>query len=158
MRKYRYTALALAVVATSSVGVAAQQTAAPTHSPPKPPTPTQAQVDLLNSVVSQNREALVKAAAAGQRLVASGARAAAGKLVVSGWNFAHATNCGWFLDGGGNEWFYIWPQEGGIVYAINDLYVSQGLQISCGNGNWFAWFVTDTNTGAYTQTVSYNFQ
>jgi hypothetical protein len=158
MRKYRHTALALAlaVVVTSSVGVAAQQTAAPTYSPPKPP--TQAQVDLLNSVVSQNREALVKAAAAGQRLVASGARAAAGKSVVSGWNFAHATNCGWFLDGGGNEWFYIYPQEGGIVYAINDLYVSQGLQISCGDGNWFGRYVTNTNTGAYSQTLSYNYK
>ena len=156
MRKYRQTALALALVITSSVGVAAQQTAAPTQSPPKPP--TQAQADLLNSVMSQNRDALDKAAAAGQRLVASGARAAAGKQVVAGWNFAHATHCGWYIDGSANEWFYIYPQEGGIVYVINDLHVSQGLQVSCGEGYWFAWYVTNTSSGAYIQTYSYNYK
>jgi len=156
MRKYRQTALALTLVVTSSVGVAAQQTAAPTHSPPK--LPTQAQMDLLNSVVSQNREALDNAAAAGQRLVANGTRAAAGKAVVSGWNYAHGTNCGWFLDTGGNEWFYIYPPEGGFVYGINDLPLSQGLQISCGAGNWFAWYVTNTTTGAYNQTWSFSYK
>lgn len=156
MRKYWHTALALVVVVTSSVGVAAQQAAAPTPLPPKPP--TQAQMDLLNSVVFENREALGSAAAAGQRLVASGMRAAPGKSVVAGWNSGHAAHCGWFLDSGGNEWFYIYPLEGGILYTINDLYVGQGLQVPCGEGYWIAWFVTNASTGAYNQTYSYSFK
>src|SRR5215475_5383395 len=69
--------------------------------------------------------------------------------LVLGWNFAHATNCGWFLDSSGGQWFYIFPSEGGIVFAINNLFISQGLQISCGAGNWFAWHVVNTSTGAY---------
>ncbi len=93
----RNSGLALALVFASSVGAAAQQTAA--QQPPVPTPPTKAQMDLLYSVVSQNREAADRAAAAGQRLVASGTRAAAGKSVVAGWNFAHASNCGWLVDG-----------------------------------------------------------
>ena len=156
MRKYRHTALALALLFTSSVGAAAQQTAA--QQPPAPKAPTQAQMELLNSVVSQNREALDRAAAAGQRLVANGSRAAAGKSVVLGWNYAHATNCGWYLDSSANEWFYIFPQEGGIIYTINDLYVGQGLAIPCGEGYWIGWFVTNVSTAAYNQTESYDYK
>ena len=158
MGRNRYTALAVVLLVTSSVGVSAQQAAAPSQLPSKPTPPTQVQVDLLNSVVLENRNASERAAAAGQRLIASGARAAAGKQVVFGWNYAHATHCGWFLDNAFNEWFYIYPQEGGIVFAINDLYVSQGLQISCDAGNWFAWYVDNTSTGHYAQTYSYNFK
>jgi hypothetical protein len=77
--------------------------------------------------------------------------------LVVGWNFAHATNCGWFFDGT-NQWFYIFPSEGGIVYTLNNLYTSQGLQISCSDGNWFGWHVLNTSTGAYDQTISYTFK
>lgn len=155
MRSYRYMALALGFVVTSSVGVSAQESAAKTSSPPKPP--TQAQQALLNTVISQNRQAIENAAASGQKLVAGGSLGAPGKQVVSGWNLAHATNCGWYNDGI-NEWFFVYPAEGGIVYALNDLYVSQGLQISCGDGNYFAWYVTNTSTGAYNETFSYTFK
>jgi hypothetical protein len=78
--------------------------------------------------------------------------------LVLGWNYAHATYCGWYVDSNGGQWFYIYPAEGGIVYAINNLYISQGLQISCGNANWFAWHVVNTTTGAYDQTWSYSYK
>lgn len=49
---------------------------------------------------------------------------------------------GWFRDSSANEWFYIFPKEGGIIYSINDLYTSQGLQVPCGEGYWIGWVVT----------------
>jgi hypothetical protein len=76
--------------------------------------------------------------------------------ISAGWNYAHGTNCGWFFDGT-NQWYYIFPWEGGIVYEVNNVYAGQGLQTACVEGNYFAWYVTNTSTGAYTQTYSYPF-
>ena len=155
MLKDRHLALALALVLTSSVGAAAQQTAV--QQPPAPMAPTPAQMNLLNSVVSQEQGALKEAAAAGRTLVARGYRTSTGSVVL-GWNYAHATHCGWFIDSSENEWFYIFPQEGGIIYTINDLYTGLGLQVPCGEGYWIGWFVTNTTTGAFVQTYSYSYK
>ncbi len=56
------------------------------------------------------------------------------------------------------QWFYIFPQEGGVVFTVDNLYAGQALQIACVNGNWFGWHVVDVPTGAYDQVQSYDFK
>ena len=144
--------LGLAAIALGcSMGIAMAQ-------PPSPPTPQQEQ--LLKGLVAEH------AAAVQNGLVAAGAVLSGSKAQIknaivnipTGWNYAHATNCGWYLDGSGGQWFYIFPSEGGIIYYINNLYASQGLQVPCGEGYYIGWYVTNSNTGAYIQTESYAFK
>ena len=137
-----------------SVGVAAAQTS-PTPSPQTTTLSTDAMQKVLQTLAKQRASASASTAAQ------TGSRADVQNLSANlalGWNFYHATNCGWFVDSGGNQWFYIFPSEGGIVFTINNLYTSQGLQISCDDGNFFGIFVVDSSSGAYTQTISFTFQ
>ncbi len=138
------------IVLGCSMGIALAQSPAP----PAPPTPEQEQI--LKALVAK-RAAAVQNGVAVVGAAQTGSKAPNAHL---GWNFAHATNCGWFGDNTGGQWFYIFPPAkdgGGIVFTINNLYVSQGLQVSCSQGNWFAWHVIDTN-GDYDQTQSYDFK
>jgi hypothetical protein len=68
----------------------------------------------------------------------------------------HATTCGWFVDGNGNQFFFIFPPpaESGVVFAINNLFVGQALQISCVNAFLFEINVINGATGAFNETFS----
>jgi hypothetical protein len=120
--------------------------------------PTQMQ-EVLQGLAKQRAASLAAGNAA--TVAANGSKADVDEVspnLTVGWNYAHASFCGWYLDSNGNQWFSVFPAEGGIVYAINNLYISQGLQISCAAGNWFAWFVNNPSTGAYNQTLSYYYK
>ncbi len=67
--------------------------------------------------------------------------------------FYHATYCGWFYDGT-NQWYYVYPAEGGIVYVLNNLYASLGLQTTCGEGHYAAVYCTNSSC-SFDQTISY---
>jgi hypothetical protein len=101
---------------------------------------------------------LPKAAPGTAPAVASGGVAATGQAISSGWNYFHAYNCSWYVDSSGNQYFFVWPSEGGYFYSVNNLYVIPGLQISCVNGNWEGVYVTDTSTGAFDFTYSFPYQ
>jgi len=138
-----------------SAGVATAQNT-PTPSPQA--LAPEAMQSVLQSLAKQRAGAVANAASTAAQ---SGSKADVQNLnapIPLGWNYAHATNCGWFKSGTGPDWFYIFPSEGGIVYILNSLYVSQGLQISCGDANWFGWHVIDASSGAYDQTVSFSFK
>ena len=144
-RQMAMKSLGLAAIALGcSMGIAV---AAPTA-------PTKQQMELLKAAVAERAGNGVAQTAGAPATGAKGVKAA----IVLGWNFFHATNCGWFVDGSGGQWFYIFPSEGGIWFTINNLYTSQGLQISCGDGNFFGVFVVNTSTGAFNQTISYTFK
>jgi hypothetical protein len=116
------------------------------------PTPSNEQMSLLKSLAAQH------AASAQPSATVTGSKATTRNALNLGWNYAHATYCGWYVDSNGGQWFYIFPQEGGIIYTINNLYTSQGLQVPCGQGYYIGWYVTNTTTGAYIQTESYTFK
>ena len=97
---------------------------------------------------------LPKAAPGAAPIVASGGVGATGS-VSAGWNYFHVYNCSWYQDSSGNQYFFVYPSEGGYWYSVNNLYVIPGLQTSCVNGNWEAVYVTNTSTGACDQTFSY---
>src|ERR1700730_442988 len=139
--------LGLAAIAIGcSMSVAAAQSAA---QPPQA-----AQENLLKTLAAQH----AATATAGVSVSETGSKKASGTTIALGWNFVHATNCGWFVDSGGGQWFYIFPEEGGIIFAINNLFMSQGLQVPCGEGFWIGWHVTNTTTGAFDQTKSFPFK
>jgi len=117
-----------------------------------PTPPSKEQMTLLKSLAAQHA-----AVAQTSGAPATGAKPKSGAAIVSGWNFFHATNCGWFVDNFGNQIFYIFPSEGGEVFTDN-LFTSQGLQISCVAGNFFGIFVTNPSSGAFNQTISYTFK
>jgi len=100
---------------------------------------------------------LPKAAPGTAPVVASGGVAATGS-VSAGWNYFHAYNCEWYVDSSGNQYFFVYPSEGGYWYSVNNLYAIPGLQTSCVNGNWEAVYVTNTSTGAFDYAVSYPFR
>ena len=54
----------------------------------------------------------------------------------------------------GNQWYYVFPIEGGIVFGINNRNIAYGLLTPCTNGNLFSWFVTDA-AGHFNQTFSF---
>lgn len=122
--------------------------------PEKPSIPAEQQ-QLLKALTQQHAKS---ASAAAPNVPATMSKAAAGKAISLGWHFAHATNCGWFTPGNGDQWFYIFPSEGGSIFVINNLHASQGLQVPCSNGNWIGWHVIDASTGAFDQTQSFDFK
>ena len=145
--------LGLAAIALGcSIGVAEAQVAGPGS-----PGPSLQQMQQVLSALAQQH----KASGAAVGAPSSGSRADINNLnapVVSGWNTAHATNCGWFLDGSGNQWYYVFPIEGGIVFTINNINTALGLLTPCVNGNLFAIDVVNGNTGAYNQTESFPYR
>ncbi|PZR87397.1 MAG: hypothetical protein DLM68_08640 [Hyphomicrobiales bacterium] len=142
--------LGLAAIALGcSMGIAVAQA-------PSPPTPSPSHMQVLKALAAQHAATTTTPGAA-----ATGSKANLTNLTAKiplGWNTAHATNCGWFVDSGGGQWFYILPSEGGIIFEINNSNISQGLQVPCGEGYFISWFVTDSDTGAYNQTFSYSFK
>jgi hypothetical protein len=139
-------------------GVAAAQNTPQSTPTPSPQTLAPEEVQgVLQALAKQRAGAVANASTATQ----SGSKSDVQNLsapIPLGWNFAHATNCGWFVDSGGGQWFYIFPLEGGIVFTINNLYTGQALQISCVDGNIFAIHVVNSSTGAFDQTLSYPFK
>lgn len=73
-----------------------------------------------------------------------------------GVNFVHATNCGWFVDGAGNQFFFVLPLEGGVVFEANNENAAHGLMVPCVNGNLFAFNVVDS-AGDFNFTQSFPF-
>jgi hypothetical protein len=136
---------AIALGCSLSVAVAA---------PPPGPGPTPDQRALLKAAVAEHIG--VAQTPGGAAVTGSKNRNAA--TLTSGWNYAHASYCGWYVDSSGGQWFYIYPVEGGIIYTINNLYTSQGLQVPCGEGYYIGWYVTNPSTGAYSQTESYTYK
>lgn len=139
-------ALGMAAIALAcSAGICAAQQA------PTPPNEQQRQV---MQAVAQHLN-LPRAVPGAAPVMVSGGVAANGAPASAGWNYFHAYYCSWYLDSSGNQYFYVWPSEGGYWYAVNNLYAAQGLQISCANGNWEAVYVTNTSSGAFDETYSY---
>jgi hypothetical protein len=142
--------LGLAAIAIGcSMSVAAAQSAA---QPPQ--AARQEQENLLKTLAAQH----AATPTAGVSVSETGSKKGGGTNSALGWNYAHATACGWFVDSGGGQWFYIFPQEGGIIFGINNLYMSQGLQVPCGQGFLIGWHVTNSATGAFDQTESFPFK
>ena len=145
--------LGLAAIALGcSIGVAEAQVAGPGS-----PGPSLQQMQQVLNVLAQQH----KASGAAVGAPSSGSKADINNLnapVVSGWNTAHATNCGWFLDSSNNQWYYVFPIEGGIVFTINNINTALGLLTPCVNGNLFAIDVVNGNTGAYNQTESFPYR
>ena len=143
--------LGLAAIALGcSIGVAEAQVAGPGG--PQGPSLQQMQ-QVLNTLAQEH-----KASGAPVGAPSSGSRADLNNLnapsVAPAFVFAHATNCGWFQDSGGNQWYYVFPIEGGIVFGINNPNIAYGLLTPCTNGNLFSWFVTDA-AGHFNQTFSF---
>ena len=76
----------------------------------------------------------------------------------NGSTFFHAYNCGWFTPNGSDQWFYVYPQEGGIWFVINNIYVALGLNVACADANLEAVHVINSNTGAFDQTESWPYR
>ena len=142
--------LGLAAIALGcSIGVAEAQVAEP--SSPGGLSPEKMQ-QVLNALAQQH-----KASGAAVGAPSSGSRADINNLSASiptGFNFFHGTFCGWFVDGSGNQWYYVFPIEGGLVFGINNPNIAYGLLTPCTNGNLFSWFVTDA-AGHFNQTFSF---
>jgi hypothetical protein len=141
--------LGLAAIALGCSIVAEAQVAEPGSSGPS----LQQMQQVLSALAQQH-----KASGAAVGAPSTGSRADINNLnapVSLGWNFAHATNCGWFVDSSNNQWYLVFPIEGGMVFSINNPNVAYGLLTPCTNGNLFAWFVTNTSSGAFAQTFSY---
>lgn len=139
---------AIALGCSMGTAVAQDTVASPTPAPPSP------QQEKVLKALAEQHAATAKAGAPtnGSKPILSGS-------LILGWNFAHATSCGWFQTLLGlNQWFYIFPQEGGIIFSVNNIIQTEALQVPCGNGNLFAWHVIDLPTGAYDQTITYNFK
>jgi len=146
--------LGLAAIALGcSIGVAEAQVAEP--SSPGGLSPEKMQ-QVLNALAQQH-----KASGAAVGAPSSGSRADINNLsapIPTGFNFFHGTFCGWFVDGSGNQWYYVFPIEGGIVFTINNINTALGLLTPCVNGNLFAIDVVNGNTGAYNQTESFPYR
>ena len=142
--------LGLAAIALGcSMGTAMAQNTAPSATAP----PSPQQMKILKALAEQH------AATAKAGAPSMGSKANPGASLTLGWNYAHATSCGWLRTLVGlNQFFYIFPQEGGVVVSADNLFTAQALQISCVNGNWFAWHVVDLESGAFDQTLSYDFK
>ena len=141
--------LGLAAIALGcSIGVAEAQVAGPGS-----PGPSLQQMQQVLSALAQQH----KASGAAVGAPSTGSRADINNLSASiptGFNFFHGTFCGWFVDGSGNQWYYVFPIEGGIVFGINNRNIAYGLLTPCTNGNLFAWNVID-NAGHFNQTFSF---
>ena len=143
--------LGLAAIALGcSIGVAEAQVAGPGG--PQGPSLQQMQ-QVLNTLAQEH-----KASGAPVGAPSSGSRADLNNLnapsVAPAFVTGHATNCGWFQDSGGNQWYYVFPIEGGIVFGINNPNIAYGLLTPCTNGNLFSWFVIDS-AGHFNQTFSF---
>ena len=91
---------------------------------------------------------------------ATGSRASTSNLSATfplGFNFFHATHCGLFVDGGGNQFFFVFPQEGGVVFGVNNENIAHGLMVPCVDGNFFAINVIDLS-GTFDETFSFTFK
>ena len=153
-----------AVVLGCSLGVAAAQTM-------EPPTVSQGNAGQLRASEQLRVEETLQVlhALAQQHALtpgykagapATGSRASTSNLnamLPIGFNVMHATNCGWSTDGLGNQFFVVFPQEGGIVFEVNNQDIAHGLMVPCANGNLFGINVIDT-AGNYNLTFSFPFQ
>lgn len=78
-----------------------------------------------------------------------------GTSIPTGWNYFHATNCGWFSPDFTNNYFYIYPQEGGFYWELNNPTIATALALGCAHNNQMAVYVVDPSTGAFNETWSY---
>jgi hypothetical protein len=78
--------------------------------------------------------------------------------VPLGFNFFHAYNCGWFTPDFVNNWFYVFPQEGGVWISINNIYDSLGLNVGCHDANLEAVHVINSSSGSWDQTESWPYR
>src|SRR4051812_12310902 len=72
-----------------------------------------------------NVAAILNGAAGAQKLapgvtVTRSTTLASGPSAIAlGWNFGHASNCGWFQDSAGNQYYYVSTSEGAFVSEAN---------------------------------------
>ena len=150
--------LGLAAIALGcSIGIAAAQ-GLPGPNPQAGAGPSPEKMQQVLSALAQQHAAMGIAAGA----PSSGGRADIDNLsaanVPTGFNFFHAYNCGWFTPNGSDQWFYVFPQEGGIWFVINNINVALGLNVACNNANLEAVNVINSSTGAFNQTESWPYR
>ena len=150
--------LGLAAVALGcSIGVAAAQgLGAPNTQAGSGPTPDQMH-QVLVELAAQHAALKLPAGTP-----ATGGRADLNNLsaanVPLGFNGFHAYNCGWFTPNGVDQWFYVFPQEGGVWFSVNNLNIALGLNVACNNANLEFVHVINSNTGAFDQTESFPYR
>lgn len=161
MHKYLVVA-GLALVGTASLaaaqmpGESSVNTSTSTPTPAAPPSPEV--MKALTQQITKSRGAAASAngvlpsMTGGTHIVSSSPLA-----VTLGWHYFHAYNCSWYTDGT-NNFFFVWPSEGGYWYTVNNLYTEGALATSCVHGYWNAVYVVNATSGAYNETYSYNFQ
>jgi hypothetical protein len=138
-----------------SIGVAAAQGLPPNPQATLGPSPEKIQ-QVLNGLAKQ-RAAMGLTAGASYSFAKPDIDNLSAANVPTGWNTGHAWNCGWFTPNGSDQWFYVFPLEGGIWFTINSVPTAQGLAVSCANGNLEGVFVVNPN-GTFTQTFSFPFR
>jgi hypothetical protein len=74
--------------------------------------------------------------------------------VPLGRNIFHATNCEWFSDGT-NEFLIVFPQEGGFWFIENNIFAADTFLTGCVRGDFVSVDVTDANTGAFEDIITY---
>ncbi len=153
-----------AIVLGCSLGVAAAQNMGP-------PTVSQGGAEQLRAALQlRGEEALQVAHALAQQHAltpgykvgapATGSRASTTDLnarLPVGFTAVHATNCGWFTDGFGNQFFLVFPQEGGIIFEVNNQNIAHGLMVPCVNGDFVGINVIDA-AGDFNLTFSFPFK
>jgi hypothetical protein len=143
---------AAAIFACFIGGAAAQQIGLPSATGAGP---SKDQLDLAKALVAKTEAQFAgksAPAASGAINVVNGHTTTAGP---NGSFTRHATYCSWYSSGS-NQYFYIFPQEGGYIYWINNLYSSTIASNARVQGNYFIYY-TDSSGSIY-QTVSYPFK
>jgi hypothetical protein len=75
-----------------------------------------------------------------------------------GWSsWYNASDCGWYIDSSGNQWFFIYPSQGGIIYEYNDLAIGQALAVPCPPGNWIRYYYTGQSPYSFNQTEALDY-
>jgi hypothetical protein len=164
MHKYLVVA-GLALVGTASLAAAQTSGESPagntstSNPPPLAAPPSPEVMKALSQQITNSRGAAASANGVLPPMTGGGSNtgSSSAPAVALGWHYFHETNCSWYSDGT-NNFFYVWPSEGGYWYTVNNLYTEVALTTSCVHGYWEALYVVDTVTGRYTETYSYNFQ
>jgi hypothetical protein len=74
--------------------------------------------------------------------------------VPLGRNTFHATNCEWFSDGT-NQFLIVFPLEGGFWFIENNIFAADTFLTGCVRGDFVSVDVTDANTGAFEDIITY---
>jgi hypothetical protein len=131
-----------ALAFTCATGIAAAQ-----QTPPGP--------DVIKRLIAQ--QGISAGPAANRALSGGGATLDGPGNTPTGWNVFHATNCEWYTDGT-NNYLFVFPQEGGYWYVVNNIYVTDTFETGCVNGNYEATYVVNSTTGAFTNLVTYPYK